>query len=89
VDRPAGTARALYNEQGLRPAEIAVKLGVSTYTATQIILAARDWADRMVPGLEPIPSGGLVGLRKGSHQRAVDRHGEPADLPDRCDAELR
>ena len=31
----------LYNEQGLRPAEIAAKLGVSTYTATQIILAAR------------------------------------------------
>ena len=34
----------LYNEQGLRPAEIAVKLGVSTYTATQIILAARNRA---------------------------------------------
>ncbi len=32
----------LYNEQGLRPAEIADKLGVSTYTATQIILAARN-----------------------------------------------
>ncbi len=32
----------LYNEQGLRPAEIAAKLGVSTYTATQIVLAARD-----------------------------------------------
>jgi hypothetical protein len=32
----------LYNEQGLRPAEIAAKLGVSTYTATQIILAARN-----------------------------------------------
>jgi hypothetical protein len=31
----------LYNEQGLRPAEIASKLGVSTYLATQIILAAR------------------------------------------------
>ena len=31
----------LYNEQGLRPAEIAAKLGVSTYAATQIILAAR------------------------------------------------
>jgi hypothetical protein len=31
----------LYNEQGLRPAEIAAKLGVSTYTATQIVLAAR------------------------------------------------
>jgi len=32
----------LYNEQGLRPAEIAAKLGVSVYTATQIILAARN-----------------------------------------------
>jgi hypothetical protein len=32
----------LYNEQGLRPAEIAGKLGVSTYLATQIILAARN-----------------------------------------------
>jgi hypothetical protein len=32
----------LYNEQGLRPAEIADKLGVTTYTATQIILAARS-----------------------------------------------
>jgi hypothetical protein len=32
----------LYNKQGLRPAEIAGKLGVSTYTATQIILAARN-----------------------------------------------
>jgi hypothetical protein len=31
----------LYNEQGLRPAEIASKLGVSTYLAAQIILAAR------------------------------------------------
>ncbi len=34
----------IYNEQGLRPAEIASKLGVSTYTATQIILAARNRA---------------------------------------------
>lgn len=34
----------IYNEQGLRPAEIAHKLGVSTYTATQIILAARSRA---------------------------------------------
>jgi hypothetical protein len=34
----------LYNEQGLRPAEIASKLGVSTYLATQIILAARKGA---------------------------------------------
>jgi hypothetical protein len=50
---PAGPARQpwtgsqerlalLYNEQGLRPDEIAGKLGVSTYLATQIILAARS-----------------------------------------------
>ena len=32
----------LYNDQGLRPDEIAAKLGVSTYLATQIVLAARD-----------------------------------------------
>jgi hypothetical protein len=32
----------IYNEQGLRPDEIARKLGVTTYTATQIILAARN-----------------------------------------------
>jgi hypothetical protein len=32
----------LYNEQGLRPAEIASKLGVSEYLATQIVLAARN-----------------------------------------------
>jgi len=32
----------LYNQQGLRPAEIAAKLGVSAYTATQIILAAKN-----------------------------------------------
>jgi len=32
----------IYNEQGLRPDEIAQKLGVSVYTATQIILAARS-----------------------------------------------
>jgi hypothetical protein len=31
----------LYNEQGLRPDEIAAKLGVSTYLATQIVLTAR------------------------------------------------
>src|SRR5215469_11304833 len=30
----------LYNEQGLRPGEIAQKLGVSSYLVTQIILAA-------------------------------------------------
>jgi hypothetical protein len=34
----------IYNEQGLRPDEIAHKLGVSVYTATQIILAARSHA---------------------------------------------
>ena len=34
----------IYNEQGLRPAEIAHKLGVSAYTASQIILAARNRA---------------------------------------------
>jgi hypothetical protein len=34
----------IYNEQGLRPDEIADKLGVSTYTATQIVLAARSHA---------------------------------------------
>ena len=32
----------LYNEQGLRPAEIAQKLGLSTYTVTQIILSSRN-----------------------------------------------
>jgi hypothetical protein len=32
----------LYNEQGLRPAEIAHKLGVSSHLVTQIILAARN-----------------------------------------------
>ena len=31
----------LYNEQGLKPAEIAAKLGLSPYQVTQIILAAR------------------------------------------------
>ncbi len=36
----------LYNEQGLRPDEIARKLGVSTYLATQIVLAARSRAER-------------------------------------------
>ncbi len=34
----------LYNEQGLRPAEIAQKLGVSSYLVTQIILAAKNRA---------------------------------------------
>ncbi|HXW87949.1 MAG TPA: hypothetical protein VEJ42_06790 [Streptosporangiaceae bacterium] len=32
----------LYNSQGLRPAEIAAKLGVSSHLVTQIILAARN-----------------------------------------------
>ena len=32
----------LYNQQGLRPDEIAGKLGVSTYLATQMVLAARS-----------------------------------------------
>jgi DNA-binding CsgD family transcriptional regulator len=32
----------LYNEQGLRPAEIAAKLGISSHLVTQIILAARN-----------------------------------------------
>jgi DNA-directed RNA polymerase subunit N (RpoN/RPB10) len=34
----------LYNEQGLRPDEIADKLGVTRYLATQIVLAARNRA---------------------------------------------
>lgn len=32
----------LYNEQGLRPDEIAQKLGLSTYLVTQIILTGRN-----------------------------------------------
>ncbi len=32
----------LYNEQGMRPEDIAAKLGISRYLATQIILAARN-----------------------------------------------
>lgn len=47
----------LYNEQGLRPAEIAAKLGVSTYMATQIVLAARDRRKPKGPaGFRPGPS---------------------------------
>ena len=47
VTRPRWTASQerlalLYNQQGLRPDEIAAKLGVSTYLATQIVLAARS-----------------------------------------------
>ena len=34
--------RSLYNQQGLRPDEIARKLGLSRYDVTQIILAARS-----------------------------------------------
>jgi len=36
----------IYNEQGLRPAEIAQKLGVRPYMASQIVLAARNRAKR-------------------------------------------
>jgi hypothetical protein len=32
----------LYNQQGMRPAEIAQKLGISSYLVAQIILAARN-----------------------------------------------
>jgi hypothetical protein len=32
----------LYNEQGIKPAEIAEKLGVSSYLVTQIILTAKN-----------------------------------------------
>ena len=32
----------LYNEQGLRPEEIAQKLRLSTYTVSQIILGSRN-----------------------------------------------
>jgi hypothetical protein len=45
--RPAWTASqerlaVLYNEQGLRPADIAAKLGLSGHLVTQIILAAKN-----------------------------------------------
>lgn len=36
----------IYNEQGLRPTEIAEKLGVTPYMASQIVLAARNGAKR-------------------------------------------
>jgi hypothetical protein len=36
----------IYNEQGLRPAEIAEKLGITPYMASQIVLAARNRAKR-------------------------------------------
>jgi hypothetical protein len=36
----------LYNEQGLRPDEIARKLGISSYLATQIILAGKNRGQR-------------------------------------------
>jgi hypothetical protein len=32
----------LYNEQGMRPSDIASKLGISSHLVTQIILAARN-----------------------------------------------
>jgi hypothetical protein len=32
----------LYNEQGLRPSDIASKLGISSHLVTQIVLAARN-----------------------------------------------
>lgn len=32
----------LYSERGIRPAEIAEKLGLSTYTVTQILLASKN-----------------------------------------------
>jgi hypothetical protein len=47
VVRPRWTASQqrlaiLYNSQGMRPAEIAAKLGVSSHLVTQIILAAKN-----------------------------------------------
>jgi adenine-specific DNA methylase len=40
--RSAEKLAILYNEQGMRPAEIAQKLGLSSYDVTQIILASRN-----------------------------------------------
>jgi hypothetical protein len=37
-----GRLALLYNEQGLRPDEIATKLGLSSYAVTQIILGSRN-----------------------------------------------
>src|SRR6266542_577937 len=34
----------IYNQRGVRPDEIAAKLGLSTYTVTQMILAGRNRA---------------------------------------------
>jgi hypothetical protein len=46
----------LYNEQGLRPDEIAEKLGLSTYTVTQIILNTRS-RGKLLPGRAGPPRG--------------------------------
>lgn len=46
----------LYNQQGLRPDEIAQKLGISRYLATQIILSARNTSG-MVRGGPSRPAG--------------------------------
>ena len=43
---PAAGWRLLYNQQGLRPDEIARKLGLSRYDVTQIILAAAEPRER-------------------------------------------
>jgi hypothetical protein len=40
--KPQERLALLYNEQGLRPEEIAQKLRLSTYTVTQIILSSRN-----------------------------------------------
>lgn len=40
--KPQEKLALLYNEQGRRPEEIAQKLGLSTYTVTQIILSSRN-----------------------------------------------
>ena len=50
----------LYNEQGLRPEEIAQKLGLSTYTVTQIILSSKNRGKLLSEGggREPVRPGG-------------------------------